>query len=278
MTTRAHRTVLALALTLSSAVFVLPSLRQAEGSSESEGRAILSKVLDAHGGADLFRSFGTVRYHTDGLPYSAAAPLNFDHTADLVARHHRMEGESAKGTFVAAASETEAWTTDADALGIPPRWVNHGNSYFVLMPFVFSDPGTDVRDLGERTFEGKDYRAISVGYRRGVGDTSEDDYVLYIDPATYRLRLIDFSVTYGPMRGDTPIDELPRRSLEFVEWQETSGLLVPKTLHYAPWERTNDGGRRKEDGVRYTVSNIRFEEGRPDTNLFRPVPGATLEP
>jgi len=241
------------------------------------GQQILAKAIEAHGGLERFRSFGTLTYHTDGLPYSEAAPLNFDHTADLVARHHRMEGHSTKGPFIAGSDDTQAWTTDTETLGIPPRWVNHGNSYFVLMPFVFADPGTHVRSVGKRIYDGQTYDAIAIRYDRNTGDTSDDDYVLYIDQATHYLRLIDFSVTYGPMRGDTPIDQLPRRSLEFVEWQEVDGLNIPKALRYAPWEQTADGGQQKEEGVRYTISDANFDTVRPDVSLFKAPKGAIVE-
>ena len=234
----------------------------------AEGRRILNKVVKAHGGLNRYRSFGTLTYHTNGLPYSAVAPLNFDHTADLVARRHRMEGSSSRGAFIAGSNDTQARTTNAEALGIPARWVNHGNSYFVLMPFVFADPGVHVRTVGEREYYGKSYHVIAVNYDRGTGDTSNDDYILYIDQDTHCLRLIDFSVTYGPMRGDTPIDQLPRRSLEFVEWQKVDGLFIPKSLYYAPWERTVDGGQQKEAGVRYTISNADFDVARPEVLLF----------
>jgi len=241
------------------------------------GQEILAKALEAHGGIERFRTFGTLTYHTDGLPYSAAAPLNFDHTADLVVRHHRMEGDSAKGPFIAGSTDTQAWTTDTETLGIPPRWVNHGNSYFVLMPFVFADPGIHVRSLGERIFDGQTFDVIAIRYDRNIGDTSDDDYILYIDQTTHCLRLIDFSVTYGPMRGDTPIDQLPRRSLEFVEWQEVNGLSIPKVLRYGPWEQTADGGEQKDEGVRYTISNPNFDKDRPDASLFNALAGATVE-
>ena len=244
---------------------------------QTQGRTILQQMLDAHGGLEKFRSYGTVTYHTDGLPYSAQAPLQFNHIADLAARRHRMEGFSDAGSFIAGANDEIGWTTNADALGIPPRWVNHGNSYFALMPFVFADPGASVRFVGDREFDGQVFDAIAVNYSAGVGDTFEDDYVLYIDKQTHMLRLIDFSVTYGPMRGDTPIDELPRRSLEFVQWQQADGLLVPKVLHYAPWQRTATGGQRTDNGVQYTITNARFAASRPSAAIFDAPDGAHIE-
>ncbi len=249
----------------------------ANADDESQGRAILERMLEAHGGLNRFQSFGTVTYHTDGLPYSAAAPLTFDHVADLVTRRHRMDGFSSTGSFVAGANDDIGWTTNPDALGIAPRWVNHGNSYFALMPFVFADPGATVRFVGERIYDGNAYDVIAVSFASGVGDTFEDDYVLYVDQSTHRLRLIDFSVTYGPMRGDTPIDELPRRSLEFTQWQVAEGLLVPAVLQYGPWQRTAGGGRRSEPGVQYTISNVQFSKARPDAALFDAPDGAHIE-
>ena len=38
-------------------------------------------------------------------------------------------------------------------------------------------------------------RVVHVGYDRGVGHSSKDDYALYIDPDTDRLALINHSVT-----------------------------------------------------------------------------------
>jgi len=253
---------------LMATLTALPSFAQSQSPDQKEGQRLLEATLDAHGGRDRFDAFGGLTYHTDGLPYSAQAPLNFDHTADLVARQHRMEGHSAKGSFTAGANATQGWTTDEEALGIPPHWVNHGNSYFVMMPFVFADPGTQARSLGQREYQGQLYDAVAVRFAQGTGDTSEDDYVLYLDRQTHRLRLIDFAVTYGPMRGEMPIDELPRRSLEFVDWQNVDGLWIPKSLHYAPWTRTERGGLRQDQGATYTISNAHFQAQRPDASLF----------
>lgn len=277
-TTSRHR-LRAGALAAALVVAAAPAWVQAQpdAQAEADGRRTLAETIEAHGGLARFRSYGTMTYHTDRLPYSAAAPLDFDHTADLVARRHRMEGRSPKGEFVAGANDTQGWTTNLEALGQDPRWVNHGNNYFVLMPFVFADPGARVRSVGQRVFGGRAYDAVAVGYDRGVGDTSDDDYILYIDRDTRQLRLIDFAVTYKPMRGDTPIDRVPRLSLEFVEWQEVDGLLIPKTLHFAPWERTASGGRRTGDGVVYTVSDADFDEARPDPARFDPPEGAAIE-
>jgi len=244
---------------------------------EPDARAKLHQTLHAHGGLDRFRAFGALRYHTAGLPYSAAAPLDFDHVADLVARRHRMDGRSARGTFAAAATDRGGWTTDPEALGVPARWVTHGNSYFVMMPFVFADPAARVTDLGTRVYDGQAFDALGISYAKDAGDTPDDDYVLYIDRATRRLRLIDFTVTYGPMRGDAPIDRVPRRSLEFVAWQEVDGLLIPHRLHYAGWERTADGGRRAEAGAAYTVTDAGFARTRPDATLFDAPAGAVRE-
>lgn len=241
-----------------------------------EGLRLLDRTIEAHGGLERFRSYGTMRYHTKNLPYGAGR-LTFDHVADLVARHHRMDGDSPRGAFIAAANATQGWTTNAEALGITPRWITHGNSYFVMMPFVFADPGITVTAVGQRTFAGQTFDAVSIRYGQGVGDTAEDDYVLYLDRQTHRLRLIDFAVTHKAIRGDTPIDQVPRFSLEFVEWQRADGLLVPSRLHFAVYSRTADGGGRANEGARYTVSGVRFARARPDAALFEPVDGATIE-
>lgn len=243
--------------------------------SHAEGQRLLLRTLDAHGGIDTFREFGTFSYRTEGLPYSANAPLDFQHTADLRFRHHHMEGNGSAGAFTAGVDRHGGWATDLDTLGVPPAWVNHGNSYFAMMPFVFADPGITLQSVGQRTFADQIYDAVRVTYDRGVGDTHRDDYVLYLDPQTHRLRLIDFAVTYGPMLGDTPADQAPRRSLEFVSWQKADGLLVPRELRYAPWKRTDNGGERDGDAAEYHIQQPTFSSASPDPTLFTPPSEAT---
>lgn len=241
-----------------------------------EGQRLLNRTLDAHGGLERFRSFGSLRYHTRNLPYGAGG-LTFDHTADLVVRNHRMEGTGKAGPFIAAANGEQGWTTNAESIGIEPRWITHGNSYFIMMPFVFADPGANVRSIGARTFNGETYDAVAISYGQGVGDTAEDDYILYLDRETHRLRLIDFAVTYKKIRGDTPINQVPRFSLAFNAYAEVDGLLVPSELRFALWTRTETGGVQNEQGADYTVSNADFDQAQPDASLFEPVEGATIE-
>ena len=94
------------------------------------------------------------------------------------------------------------------------------------MPFVFADPGTHVRSVGRRAYDGKTYDAIAVRYGRGTGDTSEDDYVLYIDPVTTRLAACVYIVTYPTLLPEG-ITASAEHVLVYDEFTTVDGLLVP---------------------------------------------------
>ena len=100
----------------------------------------------------------------------------------------------------------EVWIKPGlDALGgTPPRFYMWTPFYFFGMPFVFADPGAKQESLGKKSFRGQEYDAVRITFAKGTGDTSDDYYVAYIDPATAQLKLVYYIVTYPAMRKDRP--------------------------------------------------------------------------
>ena len=172
----------------------------------------LVKTYEAHGGLDNLAVKGTMIYTMDGFPLSPQVAKPNTSTIDLKSRYNLIEGEG----FTVGFNGEQAWSVPGpDAVGLPPRFFSLGSFYFIGMPFVFGDEGTVVTDAGTATFKGKTYRAVNIGYKKGTGYTSKDDYVLLIDPDTDRLALIHHSVTEIP--------DVDRVTWVFDEWQEVDG-------------------------------------------------------
>jgi len=126
------------------------------------------------------------------------------------------------------------------------------------MPFVFADPGVVLEDRGTQVLRDKEYRVVSVGYQSGVGHTSEDDYVLYIDPDTDLLKLINHSVT-------EPSNKVERVTWIFDEWQRVSGLMIPKKLtFFGGWTE----GELPGPGNSCTIENAEFRITPPDQAIY----------
>jgi hypothetical protein len=226
--------------------------------------AVLAPYLDAHGGLDAWRRFGTLAFDLQRGDWT-------DHQLiDLNSRRVRITSEA----YTIGFDGEDVWITpDREALnyGAPPRFYSGTYFYFFAIPFVFADPGTHVEKVEPRMLDGKAHDVLRVTYEPGVGDSPEDEYLAYFDPVTKRLRLVLYTVTYGrTVEPDAP----PRYgALRYDEWQTARGLLVPKHATYFRWEGDHLGDRRSE--VWY--HNVRFDVAAPPPERFARPEGAVVD-
>jgi len=226
------------------------------------GSALIDEMLEAHGGIDLFRSKRQMIYTMHGFPLSPSMAKQNRSTVDLATRSNRIDGDG----FTVGFDGMNAWSTPGpDAVGLPPRFVTLGSLYFIAMPFVFADEGAVHRDLGRQTFRGRTYDVVQVGYRPGIGHSSEDDYTVFIDPATRRLALIHHSVTENP--------DVDRVTWTFDAWQRIDGLLVPSKMTFYPgWNRDEPG-----DGASFSIDDVILSATPPAPELYRPPAEAVID-
>jgi hypothetical protein len=233
--------------------------------------AQLDPAIAAQGGLAKWQSYGGVEFD---LKWSSAKGVKQDHQLfDL----HSREGLITGANYSLGASQGEVWVKpDAKALGgTPPRFYMWTPFYFFGMPFVFADPGAIQEPLGKKVFQGREYDATKVTFKKGTGDTSEDFYVAYVDPGSDQLKLVSYVVTYPPMRKGKPIEELEQHAIVFQEWQEASGLKVPKTAPFYAWKNENIEG---EPLATLEFSNVHFRERAPDRSKFARPDGAVVAP
>ena len=233
--------------------------------------AQLDNCLGAHGGLAKWKSYGTVEFD---LTSASAKGTKKDHQLfNLRSR----EGLITSKNYTLGARKGEVWIKpNLSALGgTPPRFYMWTPFYFFGMPFVFADPGAMTEQLGKKTFEGQEYDAVKVTFKKGTGDTPDDFYVTYVDPSTGRLKLVSYVVTYPTMRKGKPIDQLETHAIVFKEWQEANGLRVPKVAPYYVWKNENIEG---EPLATLEFSNVRFSEKMPDNGKFAKPSDAVLAP
>lgn len=213
----------------------------------------LTKTFEAHGGLKKWQNQRTMRYTLNGFPLSKQVALPNTATADLHKRHHYIQGQN----FQAGYDGENTWALpDNQALGLPPRFFTLGSFYFIAMPFVFADPGVIVQEQGTTTFRNRSFREYHVGFKSDTGHTSEDEYVLLVDPETNRLALIHHSVTENP--------DIDRVTWIFDEWKKSSGLLMPARMTFLPgWNPQNH-----ESGNSFVIENLSFSQNSPDPKQF----------
>jgi len=179
----------------------------------------MTKVFNAHGNLDQWNSFNT-------LIFTMKTP-NGDEvtTTDLKDRRSLIEAENFKIGYTG----TEAWLINKANQKYEgnPRFYYNLMFYFYAMPFILADDGilyTDVEPLkvGETLYPG-----IKISYGAGIGESPEDEYIVYYDAKTNRMAWLGYTVTYFTREKSTAW-----HFIKYANWQMVNGLLLPKTLEW----------------------------------------------
>ncbi|MBA2430541.1 MAG: hypothetical protein H0V56_00320 [Chthoniobacterales bacterium] len=237
----------------------------------SSAFAQLDRALEAHGGVTKWKSFGSVEFDQT---WTSAKGLKKDHQLfDLRSR----DGLITSAAYTLGARGGEVWIKPAlDALGgTPPRFYMWTPFYFFGMPFVFADPGVVQESLGKKTFQGQEFDAVKVTFKKGTGDSSDDFYTAYLDPKSGQMKLVSYVVTYAALRKDKPMDQLEPHALVFEEWQDANGLRVPKRGKFYNWK--NESIEGEPLGV-MEFSNVNFSEKAPEAAKFAKPADAVIAP
>ena len=227
----------------------------------------LERAWEAHGGLDPWHSYQTLEYDLEVIRGEEEEGAMQHSVVDLKSRHERITyseyeiGYDGTAFWYAADSILEEHPD--------PRFYINLQFYFFALPFVLADPGIAYEELGKRSFDGKDYDVVKIGYKEGIGEAPEDQYLLYLDPETHRLHLLLYSVTYFNSENATKYN-----AAIYEDWQEVDGLWVPKKMTSHQWDAEN----QQIGEVRYikTFSNVTFSSEAPAEQLFHAPEGAEL--
>ncbi len=233
--------------------------------------AQLEPALQAHGGLAKWQSYGGVEFD---LKWTSARGTKQDHQLfDL----HTRDGLITSAKYSLGAHQGNVWVQpNAAALGgTPPRFYLWTPFYFFGMPFVFADPGAILEPLGKKSFQGAEYNAVKISFRKGTGDTPDDFYVAYFDAQSGQLKLASYIVTYPALRKGKPVEELEQHAIVFHEWQEVDGLRVPKLAPFYLWKDETIEG---EPLGTLEFSQVHFLREAPAAAKFAPPEGAVALP
>jgi hypothetical protein len=231
----------------------------------------LERSLEAHGGIARWRTFGSVEYD---LTWENAKGVKKDHQLFNL---RTRDGLITSAEYTLGSGKGEVWVKPGvDALGgTPPRFYMWTPFYFLGMPFVFADPGAKLESLGRRSFQGQEYDAMKVTFAAGTGDSPDDYYVAYVDPASGQLKLVEYVVTFPSIRKGKPLEQLEAHAIVFEEWQPADGLLVPKLARFYNWKNGNIEG---EPLGKLTFAAVRFSANTPDDSKFAKPADAVVAP
>lgn len=220
----------------------------------------LKDCIEAHGGLSTWKGFGGLAY--DRLSSSNAG----DHSIiDLYSRKDLVSNDTA---YTIGFDGSNVWITPNMDKMKSPRFFHNLYFYFLALPFVVADPGSNQEYLGLVDFDGKSYKKVRITYGDSVGDSPEDQYVLWIDAQTNLLGFINYSVTYFDKSRAANYN-----AAVYSDWQEVQGLKMPTVLSFFRWADDSLGESRGDN----VFSNMRFTKEQPDQSIFEAPEDAVLD-
>lgn len=220
---------------------------------------ILNKIFEAHGGLENWEKMNSFSFK---VQKSDGAEV---HMTDLKSRKTRIEAE----TFTLGFDGRNVWKLDPDQ-------TFKGNSnfyyslifYFHAMPFIISDPGAFYTERKDVVFERKNLGAIHIGFGRSVGDSPDDEYIIYYDKETNRMEWLGYTVTY--FEGEKSTEW---HLIKYDQWLEENGLLLPEKLIW--YDVKNEKPVKPSQTMSF--SEVEVSETPPDDSLFTAPPNAVYE-
>jgi len=153
------------------------------------------------------------------------------------------------------------WLTSKDTTAYKgnPKFYYNLMFYFYAMPFVLADDGITYDEATPLVFEGQTYPGIKIGYEAGVGESPEDEYILYYNPETYKMEWLGYTVTFFSKEKSKEF-----HFIKYSNWQTVNGLLLPETLTWYKYE--NNLPTEKGNDLKFT--DIQLSKEKMDASIF----------
>ena len=164
-------------------------------------------------------------------------------------------------TFLIGNDGTDVWLKEKDTTSYKgnARFYHNLMFYFYAMPFVVGDDGINYELVDSLEFERKQYPGIKISYEAGIGDSSEDEYILYYDAETHKIAWLAYTVTFYSKEKDSNF-----RLIRYTDWQEVNGLQLPSLLQWHIYKDGEIGNVRNE--VQFV--NVSLSKEKPNDTLF----------
>jgi len=185
----------------------------------------VASIFEAHGGLARWEEMNNLCYE---IPGGAGEEV---HTISLKDRRVRIENK--KWSIGHDGKEVWLLQNEEGAYAGNARFYHNLMFYFYAMPFVLADDGITFTKVAPSELDGTQYPGIKVSYNNGIGDSSNDEYILYYSPEDYTMKWLAYTVTFGK---DQKSDKWSY--IKYSQWDTINGLVLPKTLS---WYKVEDG-------------------------------------
>ncbi|MDG5491490.1 DUF6503 family protein [Psychroserpens sp. SPM9] len=211
----------------------------------------ISNVFEAHGGLDAWQKMKTLKFT---MTKESGKEIT---TTDLHNRYSVIE--MPKHTLGFDGENVWLRSDAGETYEGKPRFYYNLMFYFYAMPFVLADDGIIYEDIEPLVFEGKSYPGIKISYESGVGESPDDEYLLYYDSDKNQMAWLGYTVTYFSKEKSKTYS-----FINYSNWQNVNGLILPRQL---TWYHTKNN---KPTTIRNEVefTDIVLTESRKEASAY----------
>ncbi len=185
----------------------------------------ITSIFKAHGGLETWNSLENLTFGMQKGEDMEMTSVALKSRKSLIETANHKLGYDGK----------EVWLQNKDTANYKGNAKFYYNLmfYFYAMPFVLADDGIAYKEAPALEVDSKKYPGIHISYNAGVGESPEDEYILYYDDETKKMAWLAYTVTYFSKEKATKYN-----LIKYADWQEIEGLQLPATLQ---WHSYKDG-------------------------------------
>ena len=218
----------------------------------------ITKIFDSHGSIDGWNGFESLYYEIEKPSVNDTYNIALKSRKSLIDYEHHQLGFDGENV----------WLKNLDTVQYKsnPKFYYNLMFYFYAMPFVLGDDGINYGQAEALDFEGTSYPGILISYEDGVGESPDDEYILYYHPETHKMEWLAYTVTFFSKQKTKKFS-----LIRYSEWEDVNGLLLPNKLQWHQFDGENIGDIRNE--VKFV--NSRLTKDLPKDDMFT-VPDSTM--
>jgi len=209
-----------------------------------------TKVMDAHGGLDTWKSYRTLSYDMG----------EEKQTIDLHDRRELIKSQN----FTMGYDGDQVWVKADTSYKGNPVFYKNLIFYFYAMPFVLADPGVKYSETEDLVFEGQSYPGYRISYEDSIGVSPEDEFFIHYHPETHQMEWLGYTVTYFSGEKSEKISWI-----RYDDWDEVGSLVLPQSMD---WHNTEDN-LPTTSRSRREFTNIRVSMRPADDSKFAMIDG-----
>ncbi|NNK81223.1 MAG: hypothetical protein HKO93_06980, partial [Flavobacteriales bacterium] len=115
------------------------------------------------------------------------------------------------------------------------RFAAYTWSYFFLLPYKVTDPGTIWSDYLDNSPLAKKSNAKKLTFEEGIGDAPDDWYIIYSDKPSGLMDVAAYIVTAGASIEEAEKDP---HAIEYENYHMVEGIPIAKNWTFWSWRET----------------------------------------